>query len=63
MYIELKGDHLLKRDSWKEALLKKIKPENVELMGENKDVRLYGIKFYSFGNGREIEEISNIVQK
>lgn len=64
LFIEPKGDQLKERDSWKEALLKKIKPENIELMGENKDVRLYGIKFYSFGNGREIEEeISNIVQK
>ncbi|WGN90357.1 DEAD/DEAH box helicase family protein [Ligilactobacillus faecis] len=63
LFIEPKGDQLLERDSWKEKLLKKINPENIELIGENDDVRLYGVKFFRFGNGREIEtEITEILE-
>lgn len=63
LFIEPKGDQLLERDSWKEKLLEKIKPENIKLIGENDDVRLYGVKFFKFSNGREIEtEIKRIVE-
>lgn len=59
-FIEPKGEQLLARDDWKEKLLEKITPENIELMGENQDVRLYGIKFFKDGKGYEVEnEIRN----
>ncbi|GET13693.1 hypothetical protein [Ligilactobacillus agilis] len=63
LFIEPKGEQLLERDSWKEKLLKKINPENIELIGENADVRLYGVKFFRYGNGREIEtEITKLLK-
>lgn len=54
IYVEPKGDQNLEKDRWKEELLEKIAPENVEIIGENQDVRLYGIKFYTAGDGRHI---------
>lgn len=63
LFIEPKGEQLLERDSWKEKLLKKINPKNIELIGENADVRLYGVKFFRYGNGREIEtEITKLLK-
>ena len=47
---------MLVRDNWKEKLLEKIKPENIKLIGEDEKIKLYGVKFFRYGNGREIEE-------
>ncbi|MES5140363.1 hypothetical protein ABVC55_05365 [Lactobacillus crispatus] len=54
VYMEPKGDQLLERDEWKQELLESIRPENIEIIGETKDVRLYGVKFYTTGDGRGI---------
>lgn len=54
IYMEPKGVQLLEQDSWKERLLEKISPENIEIIGETESVRLYGVKFYTFGDGRHI---------
>lgn len=56
VYIEPKGEQLLERDAWKQDLLESICPENIKLMGENEDIRLYGVKFYTHGDGRGVEE-------
>ena len=40
LFIEPKGEQLLERDSQKEKLLKKINPENIELIGEITDEKL-----------------------
>ena len=56
VYIEPKGEQLLEQDAWKQDLLESIRPENIEVIGENKDVRLYGVKFYTRGDGRGVEE-------
>lgn len=56
VYIEPKGEQLLERDAWKQDLLESIRPENIRLMGENEDIRLYGVKFYTHGDGRGVEE-------
>ena len=56
MYIEPKGEQLLERDAWKQDLLESIRPENIKLMGENENIRLYGVKFYTHGDGRVVEE-------
>ena len=56
LFIEPKGEQLLVRDNWKEKLLEKIKPENVKLIGEDEKIKLYGVKFFRYGNGRDIEE-------
>lgn len=54
IYIEPKGEQLLEKDSWKQDLLECIRPENIKVLGENKDVRLYGIRFYTHNDGRNI---------
>lgn len=56
VYIEPKGEQLLEQDAWKQDLLESIRPENIKLMGENEDIRLYGVKFYTHGDGRGIEK-------
>ena len=56
VYIEPKGDQLLEKDEWKEKLLESIRPENVEIIGENSEVRLYGVKFYTRGDNHGVEE-------
>ena len=56
LYVEPKGDQLLERDQWKESLLQHIKPENVVVVGENKEVKLYGVKFYVSGDRRKVED-------
>lgn len=56
LYVEPKGDQLLERDQWKENLLQHIRPENIVVVGENKDVKLYGVKFYVSGDRRKIED-------
>lgn len=55
IYIEPKGSQLLERDQWKEDLLKKIKPQNVKIIGEDSQVRLYGVRFFVQGDARNIE--------
>lgn len=47
IYMEPKGPQLLEQDSWKEKLLEKISPKNIEILGEFDNVRLYGVKFYT----------------
>ena len=56
VYIEPKGEQLLEKDAWKQDLLESIRPENIKLMGENEDIRLYGVKFYTSGNRRDVVE-------
>lgn len=48
VFLEPKGDHLRKQDQWKEDLLISLsKREDIEILAENGEVRLLGIKFYS----------------
>ena len=54
IYIEPKGTHLLDQDQWKEDLLASISPESIEVIGENKRVKLYGVKFYVAGDERQV---------
>ena len=46
VYMEPKGDQLLERDNWKQELLERINPKNVVILGENQNVKLYGVKFF-----------------
>lgn len=34
------------RDNWKQELLERINPKNVVILGENQNVKLYGVKFF-----------------
>lgn len=54
IYIEPKGPQLLARDQWKEDLLESIRPDKVEIIGENDQVKLYGMKFFTKGDERNI---------
>lgn len=46
VYMEPKGEQLLEQDNWKQELLERIDPKNVTILGENQNVKLYGVKFY-----------------
>ena len=48
IFLEPKGDHLRLQDKWKEDFLSSLgEREDVEVLTENEEVRLLGIKFYS----------------
>ncbi|WP_243131006.1 hypothetical protein [Leuconostoc citreum] len=59
VYIEPKGNHLLNKDQWKEDLLTSISPENVDVIGENDQLKLYGVKFYVSGDRRKVRDSIN----
>ena len=64
IYIEPKGTQLLDQDQWKENLLTSISPESVDIIGENGQVKLYGVKFYVAGDARQVRQsIQNITLK
>ena len=64
IYIEPKGTQLLDQDQWKENLLTSISPESVDIIGENGQVKLYGVKFYVAGDARQVRQsIQNIALK
>ncbi|MCT3053288.1 DEAD/DEAH box helicase family protein [Leuconostoc mesenteroides] len=56
IYIEPKGAQLLDQDQWKEDLLTSISPESVDVIGENDQVKLYGVKFYVAGDARNLRQ-------
>lgn len=56
IYIEPKGTQLLDQDQWKEDLLTSISPESVDVIGENGQVKLYGVKFYVAGDLRQVRK-------
>ena len=56
IYIEPKGTQLLDQDQWKEDLLTSISPESVDVIGENDQVKLYGVKFYVAGDARNLRQ-------
>ena len=46
----------LDQDQWKEDLLTSISPESVDVIGENDQVKLYGVKFYVAGDARNLRQ-------
>lgn len=56
IYIEPKGDHLLNKNQWKEDLLMSISPEIVDVIGENNQVNLHGVKVYLSGDRGKISD-------
>ncbi|MCM0582147.1 DEAD/DEAH box helicase family protein [Weissella diestrammenae] len=56
IYIEPKGTQLLEQDQWKEDLLTSISPDSVDVIGENSQVKLYGVKFYVSGDARQVRQ-------
>lgn len=51
VFIEPKGDHLVEKDKWKQDFLLSLSQrEDVEILAENEEVKLIGLKFYSDTN-------------
>ena len=63
IYIEPKGAQLLEQDQWKEDLLTSISPESVDVIGENDQVKLYGVKFYVAGDSRKARDMIRSVTR
>lgn len=62
VYIEPKGQHLEANDAWKQDMLNEINDSDLEIIGENEAVRLFGVKFYNEDTEREfINELSEKV--
>jgi len=53
VYIEPKGEQLVSRDSWKQDILKTIDSDKFEILVEDSNVKLYGVKFYTGKNTKE----------
>lgn len=58
VFIEPKGEDREKEDAWKQEMLYEMNKE-IEIIGENEDVCLYGVKFYNAKNEEKfIHELS-----
>lgn len=48
IFIEPKGSHLIEKDQWKQEMLKQINDRtDIEILGQNKNVIIKGLKFYN----------------
>lgn len=48
VFIELKGEHLIQADKWKEDFLIELKKEHkIELLWKNKQYNIWGMPFYN----------------
>lgn len=56
LFLEPKGEKFLEQDQWKEDLLQSLNTEDIELIGENDTVKLFGLKFYTIGDSRNVEQ-------
>jgi type III restriction enzyme len=55
VFLEPKGDNLREKDGWKQEFLLSLSQRNdIEILDENEEVRLIGIKFYS--DDRELKQ-------
>lgn len=64
IYVEAKGKQLLAQDNWKEILLQDIYPDNIDVIGENDKVKLYGARFYKSQDfGKDNANIRKDIEK
>lgn len=62
LFIEPKGEDREKEDLWKQEMLQAINGVDIEIIGENNNVSLFGIKFYNSKNREKfISELSTKV--
>ena len=62
LFIEPKGEDREKEDLWKQEMLQAINGVDIEIIGENNNVSLFGIKFYNSKNREKfINELSTRV--
>lgn len=53
IYMEPKGTAFVEKDRWKEELLGRIDPNNIIILEDNNDIKLFGVKFYVEDNGKQ----------
>lgn len=53
IYMEPKGTAFVEKDRWKEELLERIDPNNIIILEDNNDIKLFGVKFYIEDNGKQ----------
>lgn len=53
IYMEPKGIAFVEKDRWKEELLERIEPQNVIVLEDNNEVKLFGVKFYIEDRGKQ----------
>ncbi|EGO5155172.1 type III restriction endonuclease subunit R, partial [Enterococcus faecalis] len=59
VFVEPKGQDREKEDAWKQEMLYALNGSDIEIIGENDNVKLVGIKFYNNKNKREfVNELS-----
>lgn len=61
VFVEPKGEDREKEDAWKQEMLYALNGSDIEIIGENDNVKLVGIKFYNNKNKREF--ISDLSEK
>lgn len=62
IFIEPKGEDREKEDLWKQEMLQAINGVDIEIIGENNNISLFGIKFYNSKNREKfINELSTRV--
>lgn len=53
IYMEPKGPAFVEKDRWKEELLERIDPNNIMILEDNNDIKLFGVKFYVEVKGKQ----------
>jgi len=53
IYMEPKGTAFVEKDRWKEELLERIDPNNIIILEDNNDIKLFGVKFYVEVKGKQ----------
>lgn len=53
IYMEPKGLAFVEKDRWKEELLERIDPNNIMILEDNNDIKLFGVKFYVEVKGKQ----------
>lgn len=51
--MEPKGPAFVEKDRWKEELLERIDPNNIMILEDNNDIKLFGVKFYVEVKGKQ----------
>jgi len=64
VFLEPKGGHLQMQDQWKEDFITSLSErEDIEVLSENEEVRLIGIKFYSDATEAKMEFRDDFIKK
>ncbi|MEX0686801.1 MAG: hypothetical protein WD267_10275 [Balneolales bacterium] len=60
IFIEPKGDHLLKTDEWKESILMTLRANHkIEQLWDGKEFTIWGMPFYNESSKGKFEKVFN----